>query len=159
MTGCFFDPTIPDQKQYKPLSELAVSDQAVARVYAAAPPFLGPVVVHTWFVVKSANSEEFDRWEVWVDSNGYLSRVCKNLYPPEGEFGLGCYVVAERIGPGAERVKEVLEASVRTYPYSQEFHYLAGPNCNTYAQWVLNQAGWDVELPDSAIGKEYESRH
>jgi hypothetical protein len=157
MTGCFFDPTIPDQSAYKPLSTLTVSNEAVARVYAAAPPFFGPSVLHTWFVVKSADSDHFDRWEVWVDVHEHISVIYKNktLYEPEEDFGLGCYVVAEQVGSEAERIIKVLEESFENYPYQSVYHYLPGPNCNTYTQWVLDQAAWNITLPDAALGKDY----
>jgi hypothetical protein len=159
MTGCFFDPTIPDQSSYKPLSKLTVVDEAVARVYAAAPPFFGPSVLHTWFVVKSADSSQFNRWEVWVDVHEHTSVIYENkaLYGPDEDFGLGCYVVAEEIGPEAEKVIQVLEESFKNYPYQDVYHYLPGPNCNTYTQWVLDQAAWDVALPEAALGKDYEA--
>lgn len=158
LTGCFFDPTLPDQRSYKPLSELSVTGEEVARVYAAAPPFFGPSILHTWLVVKPADSDHFDRWEVWVDVDEHTSVIHKNMFEPEEEFGLGCYVVAQQTGPEARKVIEVLEESFQNYPYQGVYHYLPGPNCNTYTQWVLDQAAWNVTLPLAALGKDYESQ-
>jgi hypothetical protein len=95
---------------------------------------------------------------VWVDVHEHISVIYKNknLYEPEEDFGLGCYVVAEQVGSGALKVIEVLEKSSENYPYQGVYHYLPGPNCNTYTQWVLDQAAWDVLLPDAALGKDYE---
>jgi hypothetical protein len=157
VSGCFFvEFWVPDQEGYEPISKLSTSGEAVARVYATPIPPLGLLVVHTYLVVKPADSTVFDRWDCWsnyAEPNGHLR---KNLYDSEDDFGWGpSYIVAELIGPSAEGVVEFVANHSLDYPYREIYHYIPGPNCNTYPQWVLDSTGWSVELPSSAIGKEF----
>jgi hypothetical protein len=150
--GCFYEPEIPDQSQFKSVDEMAGADQAVARVYASS--VLGPFAFHTWILVKSADSTKFDRWEVWPDFWEGTSVIRKNMRSAETHFGSIFYIVAEEVGSEAQAVKDVVESSRSNYPY-MAYDFVNGPNCNTYTQWVADQAGWDIELPDAAVGKDY----
>lgn len=145
----------PDQNLFVPLEVLARSDEAVVRLYTAPVPLIGLVDVHTWFVVKRAEARQFDRWESWavvIPPEGF---IIKNREEPEGDlagFG-GVRVLAELRGPAATPIIDFLETRAEEYPCVSVYVVL-GPNSNTWTQWVLDQVGWPVELPPTAIGKD-----
>jgi hypothetical protein len=156
LSGCVGSMAPPEESGYQPLSDLAAGKQAVVRIYAAPIPILGSLIVHTWFAVKSANATSFDRWEVWLTSgepNGYLK---KNFYPVEGNplAGEG-FIVTELIGPPAEPIVDFIVNHSTEYPYMNFYMLIPGPNCNTYTQWVLDNSGWNVAIPDNALGKDF----
>ncbi len=152
--GCA-DSFVPEQGQFAPLESLKDSGLSVVRLYAAPLACLETVAVHPWFVVKSADSTSFSRWEVWVQAEQPYGHVRKNMLPPTADLGSGeAYVLAERIGAEADLVVTFIETCSPAYPCRQTYVLLPGPNSSTYAQWVLDCTGWDVTLPPAAIGKD-----
>ncbi len=147
-------PAIPDQAGFAPLADLATTGQAVARLYSAPIPNIEAIATHAWFVVKSAEATSFDRWELWQTAGGPYGHLRRNLQAPESGVGAnGAFVVAELIGPAAEPVVDFITDRSPTYPCRNTYFFL-GPNSNTYAQWVLDNTGWNAELPATAIGKD-----
>lgn len=152
--SCVVLTPIPDQSRFLPLSELRHSGQALVRLYAAPIPGIELIASHSWFVVKPASSSTYNRWEVWIEAAEPYGHVRKNMLEPESDIGApGAYVVAELIGAEAELVVEFIESQSPTYPCKDRY-LLLGPDSNSYAQWVLDNTGWDVALPCTAIGKE-----
>ena len=97
--GCFAEASIPDQEQFAPLSELETSGLAVARVYAAPIPRIESIAVHCWFVIKSTDSQSFDRWEVFERNTGAYGHVFMNDRSPTAGVGAGgTFVIAEVTG-------------------------------------------------------------
>jgi hypothetical protein len=155
LVGCLSAPPPPDQTQYAPLDTLRDNGQAVVRLYAAPLPIVEAFAIHAWFVVKNRASAEFHRWEEWVEAAGPYGYVREDLFPPEGDYGVGsAYVLAELIGAEAEPVAAFIETQSPGYPCRNQFDLFRGPNSSTFVQWVLDGAGWDVALPPSAIGKD-----
>lgn len=149
--SCAWSPET-DQSQFAPLSELARSRQAVVRLYSAPIPGLEAIATHPWFVVKAAGATRFDRWELLSDAGGPYGHVRKNRMAPESGVGAGgVFIVGELIGAEAEPVVEFIEAQSPTYTCRDTYFFL-GPNSNTYAQWILDQTGWRLTMPASAIG-------
>jgi len=150
---CCVQPRVPDQSGYRPLADLKTSKQALVRVYAAPIPYLRGVASHSWFVVKAADSVTFDRWEVWQTAGGDYGHVRRNLLEPEADVGSGgVYIVAEASGAAAEPIVAFIADQSPTYPCRNRYAYL-GVNSNTFVQWVLDQTGWGVVQPRTAIGK------
>ena len=59
-------------------------------------------------------------------------------------------------GETAKRIIEFIEKSPEIYLYCYKY-FLAGPNSNTYTQWVLNNfPDFKVMLPWNSFGKNYE---
>ncbi|MFA5864101.1 MAG: DUF3750 domain-containing protein [Phycisphaerae bacterium] len=158
LSGCgFSDLWKPDQSGFEPLTSLASNGQAVARVYAAPLPVVGALFTHTWLAVKAPDVQTFDRWEVWIKKQGPYGFVQKNLLPVERDLAGGSsYVVAELIGTEAEGVVSFVETRSPNYPYKDVYVAIPGPNSDTYTQWVLNSTRWDVQLPGTALGKDYQ---
>jgi hypothetical protein len=58
-------------------------------------------------------------------------------------------------GEVAYKLAEILENSPENYPHKYCYRYFPGPNSNTYAQWILNQAKSDYRLSIKGIGKHF----
>lgn len=124
--------------------------------------------LHPWFVVN--NRGRLSRWEVlWTQGRcstywGHLHRDF--LSPAQGIEVLpfpSRYYWKGRVlafgegdsGSSVSRLALCIECSYESYPHTQRYK-LAGPNSNTYIQWVLNQfpdLAW--RLPINSIGKSY----
>ncbi len=124
--------------------------------YASLPSFLGLLASHYWFVVFEA--DEAHRWEVWQTKNAggrAIGHVHCDLKPPDAGVGGGpARIAAEWTGAEALSIKKVLEAA-HAYPFCHRYRYWPGPNSNTFAAWVLRQAGIPHPLARRAIGRNY----
>jgi hypothetical protein len=124
--------------------------------YASLPAPIGFFAVHYWFVVFEDGRAE--RWEVWQTRNAGGRSVghvhCDLKGPDEGVGGGPACIAMQWQGESAARLKQVLRES-NSYPYCQLYRYWPGPNSNTFAAWVLREAGIDFSLPRKAIGCRY----
>ncbi len=120
-------------------------------------PYLGRFAVHCWLVTL-ADGGECHRWEVWqsADAGGRsFGHLHCDLKPPEDGVGGGpSRVAAEWHGEQALALKKILEAPA-SYPFCGKYRYWPGPNSNTYAAWVLRQAGIRYAFPWNAFGARY----
>jgi hypothetical protein len=122
-------------------------------------PVIGAFAVHYWFVVFDEGGA-YHRWEVWQRKNaggvsiGYLH--CDLKEPDAGVGGGPARMEAEWSGEEARRIKAVLEKA-KDYPYCELYRYWPGPNSNTFAAWVLRQAGVNHPLDRKAIGRNYRA--
>jgi hypothetical protein len=151
LAGCVKE---PDQSGYCCPGAGAPSDDLV-QLRAARIPHLGSVAVHCFFAEYDAGSGAWGRWEVWQTAGAASQswgHVCRDLMSPTSGVGDGpSWVVAEWRGEQARRLRAVLSRP-QDYPHTQTYHYWPGPNSNTYAAWVLRQAGIEADLPPGAIG-------
>lgn len=153
--GCFGRGSIPDQSEFESLASLSANGKIVVRLYAEPIPGLESIAIHPSFVLKWADETAFDRWEVWRSTGGPYGHVRKNRNGPTSVVGAGGeYVLAELIGPAAEFVVAFIETESPDYTCRNHYVYFPGPNSNTYAQWILDNTGWDVNLPAAALGKD-----
>jgi len=151
--GCTSYIDIPDQSEFAPLDDFVENGEPVARVYVAPTRGVGFLSTHAWFVVKRADSDTFDRWEVSTHSEGPYGYVQHNRFRPEDYYTTGIFILAELVGEEARDVVEIINREAPRYPCRNYYLYYPGPNCNTFAQWLLDQAEWDVELPFMALGQ------
>jgi hypothetical protein len=116
------------------------------------------LAVHYWFVAFDPAVGNWHRWEVWQKANaggtswGHVHRDLMAHHRPVG--GGPAVLDAEWRGEEAERLLRVLGQSP-DYPHGGRYHYWPGPNSNTYAAWVLQQAGVRHDLDPRAVGKDY----
>ena len=156
--GCTNAITVPDQSQFAPLETLADSDEPMARVYISSVKYIGFLATHTWFVIKKADEHTFDRWEISLHVEEPYGYLRLNYREPEMYIGGGePFILAELVGEEAASVVEFIDQQSPNYPWRWDYFFYPGPNCNTYPQWVLNQTGWDVKLPFTALGWGYAS--
>ncbi|MBN2562140.1 MAG: DUF3750 domain-containing protein [Phycisphaerae bacterium] len=150
--GCYGP--VPDQSQFAPLGSLADGGLAVVRLYAAPIHPIELIATHPWFVVKRADETTFDRWEVQPWAREPYGHVLLNDRSATEDLDPDAYVVAELIGEQAEAVIDFIEMQSPHYPCQDTYVLVPGPNSNSYAQWVLDNTGWAVALPCTAIGKD-----
>jgi hypothetical protein len=124
--------------------------------YAPLPSVLRFFAVHYWFVVYDGAA--CHRWEVWQTKNAggrSIGHVHCNLKGPnEGVGGGPARIAGVWTGEAAQKLKDVLE-SAQSYPFCHRYRYWPGPNSNTFAAWVLRQAGIAHRLVPMAFGKRY----
>jgi len=159
--GCYFPFLFPDQEPYEDLSTLAKSEDAAVRIYGGTFPLTELIAWHFWFVTKPADSHTFNRWEAWSEPGEPYGHLRLNLLGPTqwarlSSVSLPVFVFAELTGPQAEPVVDFIESQSPLYPCADQFELLPGPNSATYIKWVLQNTGWDVELPHTAIGLEVQ---
>ena len=168
LTGCTAWKGLSDQSRFAPLEDLRTSGQAVVRLYAAPIPSIEWLAVHTWFVIKPARSDTFERWELWqtgglrpgLPGGACYGHVYRNLLKLESNCGAGrSYVLAELTGPSAEPIVELIRTQSPDYPWRLRYAYYPGPNSNTYTQWFLDHSAWRVPLPPAAIGKDWREKN
>jgi hypothetical protein len=124
--------------------------------HAPLPWPFGLFASHYWFVVFDGGKAQ--RWEVWQTKNAggrALGHVhCDLKHPDEGVGGGPMRVDAEWTGEAAVSIVKILK-DPDAYPFCERYRYWPGPNSNTYAAWVLRQAGVDHPLPRRAVGGKF----
>jgi len=127
--------------------------------YATLPFPVGLFAVHYWFVVFEPGA--CHRWEVWQTRNAGGTSVghvhCDLKAPDAGVGGGPACIAAEWRGEAAMSIRKVLDAA-NSYPYCDRYLPWPGPNSNTFAAWVLRQAGIEHRLPWRALGKAFRIR-
>lgn len=126
--------------------------------YATLPHCLRAIAVHYWFVVFDGNSGRWHRWEVWQAKNAggqSVGHIHCDLRHPDCGVGGGPYrLAAEWDGSAAQAICAVL-TKAHDYPHWDRYRAWPGPNSNTFAAWVLREAGLHYSFDPRAIGKDY----
>lgn len=123
-------------------------------------PLIGALAVHFWFVVRD-DAGACSRWEVWQTpaaggtSIGHVHRDLKG--PDDGVGGGPSRIAAVWKDAMAERIVQVLR-SIERYPHCRVYRYWPGPNSNTFAAWVLREAGIEYAFPWQAFGARFGRR-
>jgi hypothetical protein len=126
--------------------------------YATLPHFVGAIAVHYWFAVFDMVSHQCHRWEVWQAKNAGGKSIghvhCDRRHPDSGVGGGVYHLAAEWDGSAARAICAVL-TKAQDYPHWDRYRAWPGPNSNTFAAWVLRQAGLHYSFDPRAIGKDY----
>ena len=119
---------------------------------------------HLWFVINKKGA--ISRWEVkfYRNKNRTLGYLHIDAQPPFAGilriFPIPYFVwrgelLDQAEGEGIQKVIEFIENSKENYPYLKRYS-LAGPNSNTYVNWVLkNFPELKITLPRACVGKDY----
>ncbi|BFM41170.1 DUF3750 domain-containing protein [Synechocystis sp. LKSZ1] len=141
------------------IKQYSLSPETV-HLRAARIPWVGFLAWHYWYVIDQEGQQE--RWEVWQRASLIPSswgHLHQNLMSAEGGVGNGpSWLEATWEGPQAKALIVVLYQSPQAYPHCHRYRYLPGPNSNTYARWVLQQAAVDHSLNWRALGQGYSFR-
>jgi hypothetical protein len=141
----------------QPGEQPGATDYSVQLRYATLPFPLGLFAVHYWFVVFEPGGA-CHRWEVWQTRDAGGTSVghlhCDLKAPDAGVGGGPARIAAEWSGAEARRIQAVLE-KCSSYPYCHRYLPWPGPNSNTFAAWVLRQAGIEHRLPWQAFGRNF----
>jgi hypothetical protein len=132
----------------------------VVELRHAPLPVIGVLAVHCWFVVFDERGRA-ERWEVWQtpDAGGTsIGHVHRDLKHPDAGVGGGPMRIAARWeGVVAKNIHQVLKA-IDAYPHCHRYRYWPGPNSNTFAAWVLREAGIEYAFPWKAFGARFARR-
>jgi uncharacterized protein DUF3750 len=141
----------------QPREQQRAAGNSVQLRYATLPFPLGWLAVHYWFVVFEPGGA-CHRWEVWQTKNAGGTSVghlhCDLKGPDAGVGGGPARIAAQWQGDDAALIKKIL-ATAETYPYCHRYRAWPGPNSNTFAAWVLRQAGIEHRLPWQAFGRDF----
>lgn len=148
-----------DRRSARIAPEPAQHAAAIVQVYAArAFSWRGIFGVHTWIAMKEADADHYEVVEVlgWRARGGGLAVRSSRRAPDMRWFGAEPKVLFDRRGEAAARLVEPIRAAARDYPWSHRYGVWPGPNSNTFVAHVIRQVpGLDLELPVTAIGKDY----
>jgi hypothetical protein len=129
--------------------------------FATLPSVLRAIAIHHWFVVFDPERPA-ERWEVWQTASAggkSWGHVHRNLMHPDRPVGGGpTCLVCTWTGDDAARIRAVLQRP-EDYPHYDRYRYWPGPNSNTYAAWVLHEAGITHRFDLRAHGCRYLPRH
>jgi hypothetical protein len=132
----------------------------VVELRDAPLPVIGVLAVHCWFVVRD-DEGRCSRWEVWQtpDAGGIsIGHVHRDLKAPdEGVGGGPPRLLARWEGADAEKIVSVLKG-IAAYPHCRHYRYWPGPNSNTFAAWVLREAGIEYAFHWKAFGAKFARR-
>ncbi|HSD99793.1 MAG TPA: DUF3750 domain-containing protein [Burkholderiales bacterium] len=137
----------------------ARTPEAIVQVYAArAVRWRGYFGVHSWVAVKPAEAHAYTVYEVigWRLRYSDSALAIRQRGADERWFGSEPELLADKRGPGVDRLIERIDAAARAYPYAAEYGVWPGPNSNTFTAWIARAVPeLEVDLPPTAIGKDY----
>lgn len=137
----------------------ATNPEPIVQVYAArAFGWRGYLGVHTWIASKRRNADSFVVYEVigWYKYRDLPVVATTRKEPDRRWFGSEPQVLLDMRGQEVEGVINDIERAVTAYPHADEYTVWPGPNSNTFVAFVArNVPGLSVDLPPTAIGKDY----
>jgi hypothetical protein len=128
--------------------------RAVVQVYAArAFSWRGIFAVHTWVATKPANADRYTVHQVAGWNRPPLTS--RTDIPDRRWVGATPQLLLDMRGPHAEQAITQIDAALADYPYDA-YRIWRGPNSNTFVAWLVRHVpALNVELPPTAIGKDY----
>ncbi|ROO25340.1 hypothetical protein SAOR_12355 [Salinisphaera orenii MK-B5] len=132
----------------------AHTPEAVVQVYAARTfSWRGLFAVHTWVATKPAGATTYTAHHVTAWSHPALSS--REGAPDRRWAGALPRLLLDLRGGVAERAIDHINKAMPEYPFS-EYRIWPGPNSNTFTAWLVRKVPeLNVELPATAIGKDY----
>lgn len=136
----------------------ATTPEAVVQVYAARVwGWRGALGVHTWIAVKRSEATGWTKYDVsgWGVRRGGPAVRIRNGVPDGYWAGSEPELLLDRRGDGVDDLIARIETAARSYPYADSYTMWPGPNSNTFVAYVARETGLRVDLPPTAIGKDY----
>jgi hypothetical protein len=136
----------------------STTEEAVVQVYGARTwGWRGALAVHTWIAIKRQGAAAYERHEVigWRLRRGMPALVSHNGIPDAYWFGSAPELYRDIRGDEAKAAIARIEAAIAAYPWKDEYVTWPGPNSNTFVAWVAREAALGVDLPPTAIGKDF----
>lgn len=127
---------------------------AVVQVYAArAFRWRGVLAVHTWVATKAPGAR---RYRVYQVTRWSPAAVASAATPDRAWFGSAPRLLLDLRGPAARELVAPIDAAAARYPWAGRYRVWPGPNSNTFTAWLVRAVdGLELELPPTAIGKDY----
>ena len=66
-------------------------------------------------------------------------------------------VHAIEVGDAAKQIAANIRQRAREFPFRDQYRAFPGPNSNTFVDWLARTCGLHVQLPTTALGKNYAS--
>jgi hypothetical protein len=133
----------------KPEAQMPKNESFVAALSGEMPPPIDKVSRHSWIVTHEAGSQTYDRFEMGGGSST----------DPYDDFAQGDVMLHGVVKLSAQRLVEVRTCFAKARDaYHTEFpHYfpIPGPNSNTLVAYLLRTCNIHIELPSTAIGRDY----
>ena len=128
--------------------------RAVVQVYdARAFSWRGIFAVHLWVATKPAGADSYTVHQVTGWNRPPLTS--RTDLPDRRWVGATPRLLHDLRGAQAALAIEQIEAALPHYPYGA-YRVWPGPNSNTFVAWLIRQVpALDVELPPTAVGKDY----
>ena len=124
---------------------------------------------HPWFVLnekgkisryeimhfKSDKTNNYLHINEFLPFISFITYTSRKFNIPDKPILLKCIEGDE--GSLAHKAIEFIKNSGKNYPFLDKYSLVAGPNSNTYAQWVLNKfPEFNIKLSWRFIGKNYK---
>lgn len=133
--------------------------EALVQVYSArAFSWRGLFGVHTWIALKKENSDHYLVLQVvgWNKWRGLSVVIIKPDSPDRRWYAAEPTVIGQLCGEQANVAIPKILSAAQAYPHANEYHIWPGPNSNTFTAHLIHEVSeLDVDLPATAIGKEY----
>ncbi|MCA9486871.1 DUF3750 domain-containing protein [Candidatus Woesearchaeota archaeon] len=144
-------------------------------IYLYSSPITFPLsfALHHWFVAVSP--EGTHRYEIWHKKGLKRGISADHLYKDffwKANQGLKkgyssasfdstlVWFCSGNETSLAHDIGEFLEKSLKDYPFKEKYHFVPGPNCNTYVEWVLlSFPEISISLSSRAFGKKYAKNY
>jgi hypothetical protein len=140
----------------------ATTPEPVIQVYAARVLRWRAVdAVHTWIALKPRNATRYTRYEVigWGIHQGRPAVRVNGAGPDNYWHGNRPRRLLDLRGDGVDAIIARVEAAVAAYAYPRTYRLWPGPNSNTFTACIGRAVPeLKLELPSSAIGRDYECR-
>lgn len=153
------EPTVPIRHGLRLAPDPDLTPEAIFQLYSAkSQGAKGIFGEHTWLVMKKARALNYERYEVYGWSRQQGKSVVRQNYRSPDRHWLGSQpqTILDVRGCRAERLIEMAEKAVHTYPHAQRYVLWPGPNSNTFTQHIVHALPPKlVKLPNTAIGKDF----
>jgi hypothetical protein len=135
----------------------------VVQVYAARTWGLKKAIsVHTWIATKRQGARSYTTYQVigWRMRGGRSALVVESGSPDQPWYGNTPQLLVDLRGAQYASLIDEIENAVANYPYRHDYTIWPGPNSNTFTAFIARQVpGLELDLPSTAIGKDYLGEH
>ena len=117
---------------------------------------------HSWFVInKKGKTYRIGVWHI-KSKGSYIHKLRKDLISPLKVFPVNLFPIkiihleGTLEGERAKKMISFIGKNYKNYKFKRRYLLLPGPNCNTFAQSIINEfptAGF--KLPWNSFGKNY----
>jgi hypothetical protein len=138
--------------------ELPKDEEAAIFVMSEAfPHSMSGIARHSWIAARPRGRSTFDRYEVLGSAHkqpGDPFRPqcgCGRDTPEDADVRMHAVLHGEE----AERIIPCLDREIDRYNEDHEYGFWPGPNCNTFVATMARRCGIAVELPATAVGRDF----
>ncbi len=135
-----------------------LTEDIVQIYYARAFSWRGALGIHPWIAWKKLEDPSYKVAHVtsWNHRRLGTTVSVEEDLPDRKWFDSEPTLLFEARGEKARRIIDELEPLIANYPFADKYRIWPGPNSNTFVSYLIREIeGLDIELPASAIGKDY----